>query len=121
MKRSITWRRSMPARRRWWKCGSSAGSAWRKPLQCWGSPWRPWRAIGDWHDRGWQGNCRRRLLMDPERWQKIEALYQGALMLDRAQRSAFLAGECGGDHVMRREVESLLFHDQNAGDFLNVP
>ena len=43
--------------------------------------------------------------MDPERWRKIEALYEAARGVDAA----------------RRAVESLLAHGENAGRFLEVP
>jgi len=57
----------------------------------------------------------------PDRWRKIEALYEAALQVEPAQRPAFLEENCSGDESLRHEVESLLFHDENAGRFLQVP
>ena len=59
--------------------------------------------------------------MDPERSRKIEALYEAALGLEPARRTAFLKDACGSDEALRREVESLLVSDENAGSFLEVP
>lgn len=46
--------------------------------------------------------------MDPERWRKIEQLYQLALEQEPAQQDHFLAEACQGDADLRGEVESLL-------------
>ena len=43
--------------------------------------------------------------MASERWRQIEELYQSALKLGAAERSALLAG---ADPELRREVEALL-------------
>jgi len=59
--------------------------------------------------------------MDPERWRKIEALYEAARGVDAARRAAVLEEGCGGDESLRREVESLLAHGENAGRFMEVP
>ncbi len=59
--------------------------------------------------------------MEPDRWRKIEALYEAALGVEAARRATFLEESCKGDESLRREVESLLFHDENAGGFLRVP
>ncbi|MBL8205536.1 MAG: serine/threonine-protein kinase [Blastocatellia bacterium] len=60
--------------------------------------------------------------MEPERWQKIEALFQSAIALSLPERSAFLAHACQGDDTLRREVEALLAADQNADEVtLNLP
>lgn len=59
--------------------------------------------------------------MDPERWRKIEALYEAALGVEPPQRAALLAERCAGDESLRSEVESLLLHDEKAGRFLNTP
>jgi len=56
-------------------------------------------------------------LMDPERWRKIEALYEAALGVESARRGAFLEENSAGDESLRCEVESLLRHGENAGDF----
>ncbi len=59
--------------------------------------------------------------MDLEQSRKIEALYEAALKVEPAQRATFLAENCADDESLRREVESLLLHDDNAGSFLEVP
>jgi len=59
--------------------------------------------------------------MDPERPGKIEELYEAALGVEPARRAGFLAEHCSGDESLRLEVESLLLHDENAGQFLEVP
>ena len=59
--------------------------------------------------------------MAPERWQKVEALYEAALVMEPAQRPAFLEHSSEGDESLQSEVESLLFHHDNAGSFLQIP
>ncbi|HYP27224.1 MAG TPA: serine/threonine-protein kinase [Blastocatellia bacterium] len=56
--------------------------------------------------------------MKPERWKKIEALFESALDRDSAERAAFLDRECGDDESLRQEVESLLAHQQATGRFI---
>jgi serine/threonine protein kinase len=46
--------------------------------------------------------------MDPQRWAKIEALYNAALEKEPSERSEYLAQECAADSDLRREVETLL-------------
>ena len=59
--------------------------------------------------------------MDAERLRKVEALYEAALGVEPARRAAFLKESCTGDESLRREVESLLLHDDQTGSFLQVP
>lgn len=59
--------------------------------------------------------------MNPERWQRIESLCQGALELDPRERTAFLERECAEDASLRREVEELLQHHGTAGHFIDSP
>ena len=59
--------------------------------------------------------------MTPERWKRIEALYQEALARSPADRSAFLAAACANDEAMRREVESLLAESASDDGFLAKP
>jgi serine/threonine protein kinase/Tol biopolymer transport system component len=56
--------------------------------------------------------------MESERWQKIERLYHAALEREESQRAAFLAGACGGDEALRREVESLVSYGSRSGKFI---
>ncbi|HKG22908.1 MAG TPA: serine/threonine-protein kinase, partial [Blastocatellia bacterium] len=59
--------------------------------------------------------------MTPERWQKIEEVFQAAA--DRAfdEREAFLNQACGDDRELRNEVESLLAHEEVEDVFLRAP
>src|SRR5262245_55290311 len=46
--------------------------------------------------------------MSPARWSRIKEIFVGALDLAEPERSAFLNEHCGGDPVLRGEVERLL-------------
>ena len=59
--------------------------------------------------------------MSPERWEQITEIYAAALELDSEKRAEFLEKACAGDTALRREVESLLAADADAGDFINKP
>lgn len=56
--------------------------------------------------------------MNPTRWRKVEEVVEGALRYAPPERFAFIVEACGGDASLREEVESLLAHDEAAGDFL---
>jgi serine/threonine protein kinase/Tol biopolymer transport system component len=56
--------------------------------------------------------------MESERWQNIERLYHAALECEESKRAAFLAGACGGDEALRREVESLVSYGSRSGKFI---
>src|SRR6516225_9725783 len=58
--------------------------------------------------------------MEPERLREIERLYHAALEREESQRSAFLDEACAGDPALRREVESLLAHNE-AATFMDSP
>jgi eukaryotic-like serine/threonine-protein kinase len=58
---------------------------------------------------------------DGDRWHRIEMLYEEALARAGADRAAFLDQACGEDDVLRREIESLLAADRDAGAFLETP
>ena len=58
--------------------------------------------------------------MDAERARRLEQLYHSALEHAGADRVAFLKSECP-DTSLRREVESLLAHDEEAESFIEVP
>jgi hypothetical protein len=47
----------------------------------------------------------------PERWRRVEELFQAAVEIPEAQRDAFLRGVCEADDSLRVEVESLLAND----------
>jgi len=59
--------------------------------------------------------------MEPERWKRVEDLCHEALARDETGRRAFLEEACGGDESLRREVESLLAHEKQAGRFMASP
>jgi serine/threonine protein kinase/WD40 repeat protein len=59
--------------------------------------------------------------MTPERWEQITEIYHSALELGISERRAFLDKACAGDDALRREVESLLEADSEAGDFIAQP
>jgi hypothetical protein len=46
--------------------------------------------------------------MTPERWSKVEEIYQSAMDHEPGLRSAHLDQACKGDEQLRREVDSLL-------------
>ena len=46
--------------------------------------------------------------MTPERWQKIESVFQTAVELSPKDRSAYVDIACAGDKELRSEVEKLL-------------
>jgi non-specific serine/threonine protein kinase/serine/threonine-protein kinase len=57
--------------------------------------------------------------MTPEEWQRVRPILESALELNPASRPAFLDGACA-DSLLRREVESLLNSQEQAGtDALN--
>ena len=56
--------------------------------------------------------------MSDDGWQRIGELFQQAADLADPERARFLAAACAGDDGMRREVESLLAHDQSQNDVL---
>ena len=58
--------------------------------------------------------------MQPERWRKIEEIYQAALEREESRRAAFLAEACAGDGALQEEVESLLAH-KDAASFIESP
>jgi len=53
--------------------------------------------------------------MNPERWQRIEALFHCAVDLAPKERTACLDAECTDDSALRREVEALLRSERVAG------
>ncbi|MCX6598315.1 MAG: serine/threonine-protein kinase, partial [Acidobacteria bacterium] len=59
--------------------------------------------------------------MTPDRWQRVEALFESALDLPSEARPAFLSQQCGADAELRRQVEDLLQQDAAAGSFLEAP
>jgi eukaryotic-like serine/threonine-protein kinase len=59
--------------------------------------------------------------MNPGRWQQVEEIYHAALECAESERADFLDKACSSDGALRRQVELLLIHDQQAKDFLESP
>ena len=59
--------------------------------------------------------------MTGERWQHVEDLYHAAATRAAEDRATFLDEACAGDESLRREVESLLAHEQDAARFIERP
>jgi len=57
----------------------------------------------------------------PEHWQQVKTLLEGALERRAADRAGYLDRACGDDPELRREVESLLAAEGEAGDFIEEP
>ena len=57
----------------------------------------------------------------PDRWKRLEQLFQQALDLDPQERPRFLDEACGQDSELRQEVESLLESAGQASDFIEKP
>ena len=55
----------------------------------------------------------------PRNWPKVEELYHAALVKDPAEREAFIAEACGGNHDLRNEVRSSV--DQGLELSLGIP
>src|ERR1700730_312113 len=92
----------------WLSCGSSRVSMERKRRRYSACRPTPSRGIGSSRKHGCTGSS---VMADPpgaERWQRIEALYHGALELPDDARAHFLRDACGSDGTLREEVEALL-------------
>src|SRR3954465_7721115 len=50
-------------------------------------------------------------VMNPERWERIRQLQEAARTRRPEERRSFLDSACGGDEILRREVETLLAND----------
>src|SRR5215207_3922330 len=59
--------------------------------------------------------------MSPERWQKIESVFQTAADMDSHRRESYLKDSCGEDSELRREVDNLLASLDSAPDFIESP
>src|SRR5215203_3914684 len=58
---------------------------------------------------------------DPQRWQRVKEIFEGALERHADERLAFLDRACDGDSDVREEVESLLRSYEAAGSFMEAP
>jgi len=59
--------------------------------------------------------------MDPDRWRRIETIFQSARTRPEADRVQFLDHACIGDDDLRRAVESLLAQSSSANDVVSRP
>jgi serine/threonine protein kinase len=59
--------------------------------------------------------------MRPDRWHRLEKIYQSALEQPEAERSAFLRAACGEDEGLLREAGEMLEARGQAGSFLAQP
>jgi len=59
--------------------------------------------------------------MTPERWQQVKEIFQAALDRAPVERTAFLNDACGGDELLRQEVESLISSHEKDGSFIDSP
>jgi len=58
--------------------------------------------------------------MDPERWRKVESIFNEVLDAGESRESV-LKESCAGDDALRSEVESLLAEHERAGAFIETP
>jgi Tol biopolymer transport system component len=59
--------------------------------------------------------------MEPERWHKVESIFNRVLDAGVNRRESVLRECCAGDEDLRREVESLLAQHEVAGKFIEAP
>ena len=57
--------------------------------------------------------------MTPERWQRVEEIFQAALDLTPEDRPRYLTETCANDTALKRDVESLLSQYDSAGELLD--
>jgi serine/threonine protein kinase len=58
---------------------------------------------------------------DPQNWQRVKEIFQGALERQGTERASFLDRECRDQTAVREEVESLLRSYEIAGSFMEAP
>src|SRR5512132_2185886 len=56
-----------------------------------------------------------------DHWTTVKRIHQSALDRDPSERAAFVDESCGGDEMLRREVQSLLSCEADAASFLERP
>ncbi len=59
--------------------------------------------------------------MERERWGQVEQIFHAALQVEERRRGELVRQSCAGDEDLRREVESLLAHHNEAGSFIETP
>src|SRR5262245_12771506 len=58
--------------------------------------------------------------MKPDRWRKVDELFEAALEHEPARRAAFLDEACGSDKDLRDEVEKMLDFEKRSEDFIKT-
>lgn len=58
--------------------------------------------------------------MKPDRWRKVDELFEAALEHEPERRATFLDRACGSDSDLRREVEKMLAFEKHAEDFIKT-
>ncbi|HEU4931886.1 MAG TPA: serine/threonine-protein kinase [Pyrinomonadaceae bacterium] len=58
--------------------------------------------------------------MKPDRWRKVDELFEAALEHEPGHRAAFLDQVCGSDKDLRREVEKMLDFAKQSEDFIKT-
>jgi serine/threonine protein kinase/Tol biopolymer transport system component/tetratricopeptide (TPR) repeat protein len=59
--------------------------------------------------------------MTPERWKKVEEVFESALECSPDERRGYLVEACAGDESLRGQVETLLQSYEAAGSFIEAP
>src|SRR2546421_4661076 len=59
--------------------------------------------------------------MNSVRWEKIEEIFNNALVLETVERNVYLAEACSDDPSLRKEVESLISSHEEDSTFLQRP
>src|SRR5262252_7301706 len=59
--------------------------------------------------------------MNPERWQQVADIFEGALRREAAERASFVTKACAGNDELRQEVEALLASHEQASHFMDEP
>src|SRR6185503_20010401 len=58
--------------------------------------------------------------MKPDRWRKVDELFEAALDHEPGRRAAFLDHACGSDKDLRHEVEKMLDFEKQSEDFIKT-
>src|SRR6185436_6346868 len=59
--------------------------------------------------------------MTPDRWKQVKEIFHSALQYEPVQRSVFVSSACGGDELLRKEVESVSSSHEKDGTFMDSP
>src|SRR5262249_49791942 len=60
-------------------------------------------------------------IVSPERWHRVNELFEAAAVIGPASRAGFLDQACGSDVELRDQVAQLLANDARAAQFLHHP